>query len=238
MQVILKEMGISVSLGKGKHMIGAVNSNNGLGNIHSNASPLSGMKSKALENQLESQQQRLNKISGDSQMTEQDKIKERQKIQQEIAELNRKLRMEKLKEEEEEQKAEREQNSRMVSEEKAPVERTSKDKEKEESEVQDEKKELFKEIAPETVYQMMSANSDVQMERVLGNVERRKDGAENVLESEIELDRIRGTENPTKKEQLSEMRREKPLQMEILEVAQDTDVLGNNSNRKIIIREK
>ena len=83
-------------------------------NIQSREASLSDIKSKNLESQLTSQQQRLNKISGDAKMSEQEKMKERQKIQQQIAELNRKLRMEQMKEDEKEQKVEKEQKSKII----------------------------------------------------------------------------------------------------------------------------
>lgn len=221
-------------------MVNAVNSISGQGNIKGNEAFVSGMKSRTLETQLANQQQRLNKISGDSQMSEQEKAKERQKIEQQIAELNRKLRMEELKEEEQEQKAEKEQDSKIVAEEdtRARDARTENELEKEEAQRTEERKAEADRISPESVYRMLSVNSDIQMERVMERTARKKDGAENVLEAEIGLDRIRGTENPEKKEQLSEMRREKPFEMEILEVAQESNILGDNTGRKIIIREK
>ncbi len=221
-------------------MVNAVNSISGQGNIKGNEAFVSGMKSRTLETQLANQQQRLNKISGDSQMSEQEKAKERQKIEQQIAELNRKLRMEELKEEEQEQKVEKEQDSKIVAEEdtRARDVRTENEQEKEEAQRTEERKAEVDRISPESVYRMLSVNSDIQMDRVMERTARKKDGAENVLEAEIGLDRIRGTENPVKKEQLSEMRREKPFEMEILEVAQESNILGDNTGRKIIIREK
>lgn len=221
-------------------MVNAVKSISGQGNMQGNEAFVSGMKSRTLETQLANQQQRLNKISGDSQMSEQEKAKERQKIEQQIAELNRKLRMEELKEEEQEQKVEKEQDSKIVAEEdtRAGDVRTENDQEKEEAQRTEERKAEADRISPESVYRMLSVNSDIQMDRVMERTARKKDGAENVLEAEIGLDRIRGTENPAKKEQLSEMRREKPFEMEILEVAQESNILGDNTGRKIIIREK
>ena len=62
-------------------MINKVSSISGSMNMQSNEVSISDIKSNNIENQLTNKQQRLNKISGDSRMSEQEKIKERQKIQ-------------------------------------------------------------------------------------------------------------------------------------------------------------
>ena len=217
-------------------MINRVSSISGNGNVQSRETSLSNIKSKNLESQLTSQQQRLNKISGDSKMSEEEKIKERQKIQQQIAELNRKLRMEQIKEEEKEQKAEKKQKSKIIDKEELQKKEVQEKEEKENTEVQDEKKVEFKEISPEDIYNMLNVNSTIQRERIMGNVERKKNGMENVLESEIKMDDLHGIENTVKKEQLSEMRREKPIQIKVLGVEEET-TLGINNNRKIVIKD-
>lgn len=211
-------------------MIGKVSSVSG--NVQSREVSISDIKSKDLESQLTSKQQRLNKISGDSKMSEQEKMKERQKIQQQIAELNRKLRMEQMKEEEKEQKIEKEQKSKVIYK-----EEIQKEKEKEKSEVQDEKKIEFKNASPEEVYKILNMNSEIQQERILETVERKESGIENVLESEIKMDDLHGIENTVKKEQLSEMRRKKPIQIKALGFEEETN-LGINNNKRIVIKDK
>ena len=57
---------------------------------------------------------------------------------------------------------------------------------------------------------------------------------ENVLESEIKMDNLHGTENNLKKEQLSEMRRKKTIQIKALGFEEKT-TLGINNNRKVVI---
>lgn len=216
-------------------MIGKVSSVSG--NVQSREVSISDIKSKDLESQLTSKQQRLNKISGDSKMSEQEKMKERQKIQQQIAELNRKLRMEQMKEEEKKQKIEKEQKSKVIYKEETRQEEIQKEKEKEKSEVQDEKKIEFKNVSPEEVYKILNVNSEIQQERILETVERKESGIENVLESEIKMDDLHGIENTVKKEQLSEMRRKKPIQIKVLGFEEETN-LGINNNKRIVIKDK
>lgn len=213
-------------------MINKVGSISRSGNVQSTEASLSEMKSKNLESQLTSQQQRLNKISGDTEMSEQEKIKERQKIQQQIAELNRKLRLEQMKEEEKKQKVEKEQESKIAEKEELRQEEMQKDKES--SKAGEEENIQPKEVSPKEVYHMLNVNLRIQQERVMENVERKKDSMENILETELKMDRFYSGENPVKEEQLSEMRRKKPIRIEALGV--EETALGVDKSRKVVIK--
>ena len=199
-------------------MINKVGSISRSGNVQSTEASLSEMKSKNLESQLTSQQQRLNKISGDTEMSEQEKIKERQKIQQQIAEQ--------MKEEEKKQKVEKEQESKIAEKEELRQEEMQKDKES--SKAGEEENIQPKEVSPKEVYHMLNVNLRIQQERVMENVERKKDSMENILETELKMDRFYSGENPVKEEQLSEMRRKKPIRIEALGV--------EDKSRKVVIK--
>ena len=220
-------------------MINKVNSINGNRNVQNSEFSFSDIKSKNIESQLTSKQQRLNKISGDSKMSEQEKIKERQKIRQQIAELNRKLKMEQIKEEENQKKIEKEKNSKIVYEEEVKREEIlkEKDKDKKETEIEEEKKIEFEDVSYEEMFKILNMNLKIQQERVIDNVERKKTGMENVLSSEIKMDSLHGVNNNVKKEQLSEMMREKLIQIRELGFEEETNILGINNNRKIVIKD-
>ena len=215
-------------------MIKNINSINGNMNVQDNVISLSNIKSKNIENQLINKKQRLKEISGDSKMAEKEKLKERQKIQQQIAELNRKLKMEQIKEEE--KKVEKEQENKIVHKEKLQKEEILKQKDKKETESEEEKKIELKNVSSEELYKILNINLKIQQDCVMQNVERKKDGMENVLSSEIKMDNLYGIDNKIKKEQLSEMRKEKTIQIKELGFEEESNILGINTNRKIIIR--
>ena len=157
---------------------------------------VSSLKSRNLESELTSEQQRLNKLSGDSTLSEAEKIKEKLKIQQKIAEINRKLKIEQIKEEQ------------------LQKNEVEKEKEKEKEEVKEEQIE-YKEFSPEEIYEMLSATSTIQRERLLQNTEERTEGRKDILEAEIRIDSLYGTKNPYKEEQLSKIKTDNEIKSKI-----------------------
>ena len=176
--------------------VSSINSVNNSYNTAENDIYLSNLKSRNLETELNSEQQRLNKLSGNATLTEAEKIKEKLKIQQKIAELNRKLKMEEMKEEQ------------------LQKDEVEKEKEKEKEEIKEEPIE-YKEFSPEEIYEMLNGTSVVKREYLLENTKERTDRRKNILEAEIRMDSFYGSENQYKEKQLSEIRTDEFIQSEV-----------------------
>lgn len=182
--------------------VSSINSVNNSYNIAENDIYLSNLKSRNLETELNSEQQRLNKLSGNATLTEAEKIKEKLKIQQKIAELNRKLKMEEMKEEQ------------------LQKDEVEKEKEKEKEEIKEEPIE-YKEFSPEEIYEMLNGTSVVKREYLLENTKERTDRRKNILEAEIRMDSFYGSENQYKEKQLSEIRTDEFIQSEVKKAVED-----------------
>ncbi len=182
--------------------VSSINSVNNSYNTAENDIYLSNLKSRNLETELNSEQQRLNKLSGNATLTEAEKIKEKLKIQQKIAELNRKLKMEEMKEEQ------------------LQEDEVEKEKEKEKEEIKEEPIE-YKEFSPEEIYEMLNGTSVVKREYLLENTKERTDRRKNILEAEIRMDSFYGSENQYKEKQLSEIRTDEFIQSEVKKAVED-----------------
>ena len=182
--------------------VSSINSVNNSYNTAENDIYLSNLKSRNLETELNSEQQRLNKLSGNATLTEAEKIKEKLKIQQKIAELNRKLKMEEMKEEQ------------------LQKDEVEKGKEKEKEEIKEEPIE-YKEFSPEEIYEMLNGTSVVKREYLLENTKERTDRRKNILEAEIRMDSFYGSENQYKEKQLSEIRTDEFIQSEVKKAVED-----------------
>ena len=182
--------------------VSSINSVNNSYNTAENDIYLSNLKSRNLETELNSEQQRLNKLSGNATLTEAEKIKEKLKIQQKIAELNRKLKMEEMKEEQ------------------LQKDEVEKEKEKEKEEIKEEPIE-YKEFSPEEIYEMLNGTSVVKREYLLENTKERTDRRKNILEAEIRMDSFYGSENQYKEKQLSEIRTDEFIQSEVKKAVED-----------------
>ena len=182
--------------------VSSINSVNNSYNTAENNIYLSNLKSRNLETELNSEQQRLNKLSGNATLTEAEKIKEKLKIQQKIAELNRKLKMEEMKEEQ------------------LQKDEVEKEKEKEKEEIKEEPIE-YKEFSPEEIYEMLNGTSVVKREYLLENTKERTDRRKNILEAEIRMDSFYGSENQYKEKQLSEIRTDEFIQSEVKKAVED-----------------
>lgn len=182
--------------------VSSINSVNNSYNTAENDIYLSNLKSRNLETELNSEQQRLNKLSGNATLTEEEKIKEKLKIQQKIAELNRKLKMEEMKEEQ------------------LQEDEVEKEKEKEKEEIKEEPIE-YKEFSPEEIYEMLNGTSVVKREYLLENTKERTDRRKNILEAEIRMDSFYGSENQYKEKQLSEIRTDEFIQSEVKKAVED-----------------
>ena len=91
-------------------------------------------------------------------------------------------------------------------------------------------------ISPQELHKMLSAEFELQKERVLGQVTDKKDGAENVLRAEIKSDTIQGTDTDAKEEKLAQLREQKPIQIEAIESGKKEEVFKPENGMKIVIK--
>lgn len=195
-------------------------------------------ESKNLQNQLISEQRRLKQLSSDSEMGAEEKAKKRQEIQQQIAELNRKLRMERMEQKEEEKKAAKEQEQReirhkeLLKEVEPKSQKETETLEKVSGEMQDSV------LSVQDMQMMLASDSLLQQERVRVSVDKKEEGRESVLEAEIHLDGLYGSDTEAKKEKLSALRNKGAFQLEVQAIEQDQEFGVAKVSPKIIIREK
>lgn len=221
--------------------INNVTLNSGIQNITSTKVSTADNETKNLQNQLANKEQRLQRLTSDSELTAEEKAKERQEIQQQIAELNRKLKLLQMEQKEKAEETAKKQEQKAVLQEEmnaeTKVEKTAKvsgEEAEESTKMQEEKRE---ELNPpvQDLQQMLAADSYVQQERVQSSVDRKHLGQENVLEAELQSDALYGIDNQSKKEELSEMRREESLLIEVQE--QQKQATAPMAGAKIIIKE-
>ena len=130
-----------------------------------------------------------------------------------------------------------------VKENKKPKETEAKDAdekqvEKEEKNKEDEEKSKKEKlgISPQELHKMLSADFELQKERVLGQVTDKKDGVENVLRAEIKSDTIQGTDTNAKEEKLARLREQNTVQIETMESGKREEVLKPENGMKIVIK--
>ena len=204
-------------------------------------------ESKSIQSKLTNEQQRLNKVSSDEDMTTQEKEKKRREIQKQIDELNRKLRMLRMEKKEEEERAQEEQEKKIVLKEelledsKTKTTNDTKKKDDKDHEHQDKVREEQKSSAKKfvsTVKNMISDEYAVQTDTIEKNTYNQKEHVKNVKKAEIKADEIRGDDTSVKRQELSEMRRKDHINEQIKNKKADTDFMQINTGAKIIIREQ
>lgn len=194
-------------------------------------------ETKNIQNQIMNKQQNLKRISSDGKMSVEEKAKESQEIQKQIEELNRKLRMLQQEREEEVKEAEKKQ------EQKAELnEERAKDTAGKALDENDLAKDVegFKEpvsVSPQNVQKMLEGSSVIQKERIQQSVSNQKELAVNVLESEIELDKGRGTDTTAKEAELADLTKATPFELKIDEPQDENVIFGQKAPFKIIIKE-
>ncbi len=194
-------------------------------------------ETKNIQNQIMNKQQNLKRISSDGKMSVEEKAKESQEIQKQIEELNRKLRMLQQEREEEVKEAEKKQ------EQKAELnEERAKDTAGKALDENDLAKDVegFKEpvnVSPQNVQKMLEGSSVIQKERIQQSVSNQKELAVNVLESEIELDKGRGTDTTAKEAELADLTKATPFELKIDEPQDENVIFGQKAPVKIIIKE-
>lgn len=205
------------------------------------------VESKTLQNQIVTKQQSLNRLSSDSKKTSEEKEKEAQEIRQQIEELQQKLKMlqqEKKREKLEKTERQEEKKERLeeltsseagVMETRVYGEKAGRIEEKEKVEKQSNKEES--KGAEETSYvpadklqKMLAVDSLWQQERLQESVANKEERRENTLAAEIKSDAFHGNESKVKKQELSDMRRKEPLDINSLNKPVKKTFVGSDSS--------
>ena len=214
-----------------------------INNVSTNSLSIASAESKTLQMQIAGKQQSLNKLTSDAKMTVSEKEKERRKINQEIAELNRKLRQEQLKEQEDSRELKKEQEKKKIIKEELLQELNPKkeDTPTSSSESQEdtaqEDTSAATDIPVVTLKNVLSADSAIKLSKVEEQISRDMEGRQDILAAEIQSDELYGMDTTAKKEELSNMRRKEPFQIESLHQKEDNSIPTMDLGSKIIIRE-
>lgn len=200
-------------------------------------------ESKKLQNQLTNEQQRLNRLSSDGDMTASEKEKERREIQREIAELNRKLKQEHLEEKEEAKEAAKEQEKKKIIKEEmfektdSKAKTDSKDNSEETTSAKPKDSSVNTDLPVVNIKNVLTAASMVRQDTVQESAARQLENRKNVLEAEIQSDSLYGTDTTAKEEALSKLRKQEALQIEVLNQQPEQITPTMDFGSKIIIRE-
>lgn len=214
-----------------------------INNVSTNSLSIASAESKTLQTQIAGKQQSLNKLTSDAKMTVSEKEKERRKINQEIAELNRKLRQEQLKEQEDSRELKKEQEKKKIIKEELLQELNPKkeDTPASSSELQEdtaqEDTSAATDIPVVTLKNVLSADSAIKLSKVEEQISHDMEGRQDILAAEIQSDELYGMDTTAKKEELSNMRRKEPFQIESLHQKEDNSIPTMDLGSKIIIRE-
>ena len=172
-------------------------------------------ETKNILNEITSRQKSLNRLSSDSKISEEEKAKESQEIQKQIAELNRKLRILRQEKKEEIKEAKKEQEQKAALEEE--TKKSVWEKESDESDnAEKEKEDLQKiNISPQNAQKLLEAGTVLQKDRIQQSVEQKREGSIKVMESEISLDKLYGSDVSEKEEKLSSLRKKKIFETDL-----------------------
>ena len=195
------------------------------------------METKNILNEITSRQKSLNRLASDSKISAEEKAKESREIQKQIAELNRKLRMLRLEKKEEVKEAQKEQEQKATLEEE--MKKSFLEKESDESDrVKTEKEDIQKiNVSPQNVQKLLEAGTVLQKERIQQSAVQKREGMVNVMESEIALDKLYGSDVSEKEEELSSFRRKKIFEPDMEERQKSDKVSFKDKPLKIIIRD-
>lgn len=163
--------------------------------------------SKNLQNQIQTKEQNLNRLSTDSKLSREEKEKKRQELQKEIEELNRKLELMRLKQEEAEkkEKVKQEKEAALKKEEKTK-ENTSDDKFSPDSFKTENEESEHTDMSVQDVQNMLHTHLNLRNDLIENSADFDKQNTVRVLKTEIQQDDLRGRDTDSKKEDLQELR--------------------------------
>ena len=172
-------------------------------------------ETKNILNEITSRQKSLNRLSSDTKISEEEKAKESREIQKQIAELNRKLRMLRQEKKEEIKEAKKEQEQKAVLEKESKKSFLEQESDERDS-AEKEKEDLQKiNISPQNAQKLLEAGTVLQKDRIQQSVEQKREGSIKVMESEISLDKLYGSDVSEKEEKLSSLRKKKIFESDL-----------------------
>lgn len=194
-------------------------------------------EAKDIQNQITSKQQNLNRLSTDSEMSAEEKAKERQEIQKQIAQLNRKLRMLRMEKKEETKELEKKKEQKIAVEEEAEKKASTAEAEESSSVEEIEKQQGKANISPQNIQKILEAGAAVQRERIQLKVEQEEKTVQNILEAEMKVDKLYGTDTSGKKEKLYSLIEAGKKKIEIEEKPQKQSEMQKEQTVKIVFRD-
>lgn len=144
--------------------------------------------SRNIQNQIANAQKELQELSSNVDMTLEEKMKKRQEIQQEITNLNQQLRQHQM-----EQRKEQQSKGMSMDDMLGGSRNTAKAGNKGSG------------LSHAAMSAMISADSSMKQAKVQGGMAVRMEGSAGVLESEIKMDKSRGTDTKKKEEELANL---------------------------------
>ena len=210
-----------------------------LSNSHPLISPSvasSEASSKNLQSQLAMKEQSLNRLSSDSELSAEEKEKKRLEIQKEIDELNRKLKLSQMKQKDESAEAAKKQEQETAAKEALAETKNSQADENDDSATLQASENKPTELPLQDI---LALNNRHQKELVLKTADTQKESTINVLESEIKLDEMYGSDTTAKEEKVAEIREKENFwldaQKQEQEDAEQKMQAAMNVHAKIII---
>ena len=215
----------------------SINTNKISQNVTFSENSVTDTETKNLMNQLTNKQQNLKRLSSDSEMSAEEKAKERQEIQKQIAELNRKLRMLRMKKKEKAKELKKEEEQKTVLKEENEKEVSKIEEDKSSSIEKLEEQQEKESVLPQSVQKILEAGTAIQKERIQQSVEQDAKAVQDVLESEIKMDKLYGTDTSSKKEKLYSLIEDGKKKIEIEEKPQKQSGKLQNNPVKIVFRD-
>lgn len=215
----------------------SINTNKISQNVTFSENSVTDTETKNLMNQLTNKQQNLKRLSSDSEMSAEEKAKERQEIQKQIAELNRKLRMLRMKKKEEAKELKKEEEQKTVLKEENEKEVSKIEEDKRSSIEKLEEQQEKESVLPQSVQKILEAGTAIQKERIQQSVEQDAKAVQDILESEIKMDKLYGTDTSVKKEKLYSLIEDGKKKIEIEEKPQKQSGKLQNNPVKIVFRD-
>lgn len=194
-------------------------------------------ETKNIQNQITTKTQSLNRLSADSKLSEEEKAKERQELQKQIAELNRKLRMLRLEKEEEAKETQKKQEEKSTLPENQTKEPSYENSVKNATDDSLEEKMKAINVPPQELQKFFEAGTQLQKDRIQLTVQQQNEAATNLLESEIQSDKLYGSDTTIKEEKLSSLIKKKPIEISVTDEKNPTSFSKEKPPFKVVIRE-
>ena len=220
--------------------INSVSLNKEISNITAPKTAAADNGSKSIQTQIANKEQRLNRLSSNSELSAEEKAKERQELQKQIAELNRKLKLLRMEQKEEAEKARKEQEQKAVLQKELQPATTKENTQAQESsktaEADEEKSEPI-ELPSSNVQKILVANAALQKNRIQNQVRNQKENTESVLEAEIKMDEIHNNDTAPKQEMLNSLKNKPLFDIETLNTPKQRNTFGVSDKTKVIVVE-